>query len=257
MPCAHRGRRRHPARAVRQLERRAHEDRLSPRPRAALRPHHAGDLRRAFQLLVPADRSGRRTRPCSESRDARPGSSSRRATSTCCATTAATAGSCCICSASRRWCASRSCAGAMSSLPGLDAGTVYEPYATSLRMSDIGYRNRNQAGLAVSVNSLEEYVRDLTRAITHAAPAVREARRQGGRRVPPAQRQHPADRERVLQLHPPEARRALRRAADQGAAARRRRIRRGARARCERVRSGRASTRTSCASSRRSSRCAC
>jgi len=33
-------------------------------------------------------------------------------------------------------------------------------------MSDIGYRNRNQADLTVSVNSLEEYVRDLTRAIT-------------------------------------------------------------------------------------------
>src|SRR5215475_5240169 len=46
------------------------------------------------------------------------------------------------------------------------SNTAYEPYATSLRMSDIGYRNRNQAGLAVSVNSLDQYVRDLTRAIT-------------------------------------------------------------------------------------------
>ena len=50
------------------------------------------------------------------------------------------------------------------------ANTAYEPYATSLRMSDVGYRNRNQAGLAVSVNSLEEYVRDLTHAITTAHP---------------------------------------------------------------------------------------
>jgi glutamate--cysteine ligase len=50
-------------------------------------------------------------------------------------------------------------------------GTAFAPYATSLRMSDVGYRNRNQAGLAVSVNSLEEYVHDLTRAIStpHAA----------------------------------------------------------------------------------------
>lgn len=47
----------------------------------------------------------------------------------------------------------------------LGAATLYEPYATSLRMSDIGYRNRNQSGLSVSVNNLEEYVRDLTRAI--------------------------------------------------------------------------------------------
>jgi glutamate--cysteine ligase len=51
----------------------------------------------------------------------------------------------------------------LSDLPG---GAAFAPYATSLRMSDVGYRNRNQAGLSVSVNSLEEYVRDLTRAIS-------------------------------------------------------------------------------------------
>ena len=48
----------------------------------------------------------------------------------------------------------------------LDADTVYEPYGTSLRMSDIGYRNKNQSTLSVSVNSLDEYVRDLSRAIS-------------------------------------------------------------------------------------------
>ena len=32
-------------------------------------------------------------------------------------------------------------------------------------MSDIGYRNKNQATVSVSVNSLDEYVRDLSRAI--------------------------------------------------------------------------------------------
>jgi glutamate--cysteine ligase len=37
-------------------------------------------------------------------------------------------------------------------------------------MSDVGYRNRNQAGLEVSVNSLEEYVGDLTRAISTPHP---------------------------------------------------------------------------------------
>jgi glutamate--cysteine ligase len=61
--------------------------------------------------------------------------------------------------------------GREAQLPQLAAGTLYEPYATSLRMSDIGYRNRNQSGLTVSVNSLEEYVRDLTRAITTPYPA--------------------------------------------------------------------------------------
>jgi glutamate--cysteine ligase len=49
-------------------------------------------------------------------------------------------------------------------------GTAFDPYATSLRMSDVGYRNRNQAGLTVSVNSLEEYVRDLKRAISTPHP---------------------------------------------------------------------------------------
>ena len=42
-------------------------------------------------------------------------------------------------------------------------GSLYAPHATSLRMSDLGYRNKSQAGLDVSVNSLDHYVRDLTR----------------------------------------------------------------------------------------------
>ncbi|HEY5263492.1 MAG TPA: glutamate--cysteine ligase [Steroidobacteraceae bacterium] len=56
-------------------------------------------------------------------------------------------------------------AGRENTLAALDDDTVYEPYGTSLRMSDIGYRNKNQAGVSVSVNSLDEYVRDLSRAI--------------------------------------------------------------------------------------------
>src|SRR5262245_9896205 len=59
-------------------------------------------------------------------------------------------------------------------LPRLSKDTSYEPYATSLRMSDIGYRNRNQAGLSVSVNSLDEYVRDLSRAISTVHPPYEE-----------------------------------------------------------------------------------
>jgi glutamate--cysteine ligase len=60
--------------------------------------------------------------------------------------------------------------GRQMGLSDFGAGTAFEPYATSLRMSDVGYRNRNQAGLEVSVNSLEGYVRDLTRAITTVHP---------------------------------------------------------------------------------------
>lgn len=55
--------------------------------------------------------------------------------------------------------------GRSHALASLTPHTAYEPYATSLRMSDIGYSNRNQAELTVSVNSLEEYVRDLSHAI--------------------------------------------------------------------------------------------
>jgi glutamate--cysteine ligase len=55
-------------------------------------------------------------------------------------------------------------------LPFLDSDTVYEPYGTSLRMSDVGYRNKNQSTLSVSVNSLDEYVRDLSRAISTPYP---------------------------------------------------------------------------------------
>jgi glutamate--cysteine ligase len=49
-------------------------------------------------------------------------------------------------------------------------GSLVAPHATSLRMSDLGYRNKSQAGVHVSVNSLAEYVRDLTRLITTPHP---------------------------------------------------------------------------------------
>jgi glutamate--cysteine ligase len=61
-------------------------------------------------------------------------------------------------------------AGRAIDIPALDADTVYEPYGTSLRMSDIGYRNKNQATVSVSVNGLEDYVRDLGRAISTPYP---------------------------------------------------------------------------------------
>jgi glutamate--cysteine ligase len=61
-------------------------------------------------------------------------------------------------------------AGRETELPSLDRDTFYEPYGTSLRMSDIGYRNKNQATVSVSVNSLSEYVRDLSRAVSTPYP---------------------------------------------------------------------------------------
>lgn len=48
----------------------------------------------------------------------------------------------------------------------LGKGTVYRKYGTSLRMSDLGYTNKEQADLAITYNSLEDYVAGLRRAIT-------------------------------------------------------------------------------------------
>jgi len=52
----------------------------------------------------------------------------------------------------------------------LDAATWYSPFATSLRMSDLGYRNQTQGRLAISANSLAEYVGGLTAAMTTVEP---------------------------------------------------------------------------------------
>ncbi len=52
----------------------------------------------------------------------------------------------------------------------LDNGTCYGPYATSLRMSDLGYQNRTQSALAVRANSLDDYIHDLSNAIVTPNP---------------------------------------------------------------------------------------
>ena len=64
--------------------------------------------------------------------------------------------------------------GAVSGLKSLNADTYFEPYGTSLRMSDLGYSNQNQSKINISLNSLEEYIRDLGRAIRTPEPAYEE-----------------------------------------------------------------------------------
>jgi len=63
-------------------------------------------------------------------------------------------------------------------LPGMelcDAHTAYLPWATSLRMSDIGYRNKSaQAALNVSYNDLDSYIDSLSRAINTPWPPYDE-----------------------------------------------------------------------------------
>lgn len=59
-------------------------------------------------------------------------------------------------------------------LPEFDDDTVFEPYATSLRMSDLGYSNKTQARLNISLNCLDEYIEGLCRAISTPEPAYED-----------------------------------------------------------------------------------
>jgi glutamate--cysteine ligase len=60
--------------------------------------------------------------------------------------------------------------GRKSDLQELVPGTLYGPYATSLRMSDMGYQNSAQSNLNVNFNSLAEYTAALEAAIRTPDP---------------------------------------------------------------------------------------
>jgi glutamate--cysteine ligase len=53
----------------------------------------------------------------------------------------------------------------------LDSATWYAPFATSLRMSDLGYRNKTQGRLSIRANSLAEYVAGMRFAVTTEEPS--------------------------------------------------------------------------------------
>lgn len=57
-----------------------------------------------------------------------------------------------------------------SDLKSFNENTYYEPFGTSLRMSDLGYSNNTQAKLNISLNSLNEYIDDLGCAICTPDP---------------------------------------------------------------------------------------
>jgi glutamate--cysteine ligase len=59
-------------------------------------------------------------------------------------------------------------------MPSLDDGTWYEPWGTSLRMSDLGYSNRTQAQINISLDNIDSYVRDLAAATHSPEPAYEE-----------------------------------------------------------------------------------
>ena len=58
----------------------------------------------------------------------------------------------------------------MAEFDEFDCYTLFHPYATSLRMSDIGYKSENQASLRIDYNSLSGYVETLSRAISTPFP---------------------------------------------------------------------------------------
>lgn len=58
----------------------------------------------------------------------------------------------------------------MAQFDRLNADTLYHPYATSLRMSDIGYKSKNQESLNIDYNSLPGYVETLGSAISTPYP---------------------------------------------------------------------------------------
>lgn len=61
-------------------------------------------------------------------------------------------------------------------LEAFDETTFYEPWATSLRMGDIGYQNRREEGMGIKANydSVADYVASLTRATHTSAPLWEE-----------------------------------------------------------------------------------
>ena len=61
-------------------------------------------------------------------------------------------------------------AGRVHALRELNAGTLFLPGATSLRMGPLGYQSDAQASLAVSFNSLRSYAGSLNRALTEPYP---------------------------------------------------------------------------------------
>ncbi len=66
--------------------------------------------------------------------------------------------------------------GRATSLSEFDDTTYYEPYATSLRLGDIGYTNSKEKGVGIkaSYDSLESYIASLTRAIETPCPVWQE-----------------------------------------------------------------------------------
>lgn len=64
--------------------------------------------------------------------------------------------------------------GRQHKLEAMSEDTLYLPYATSLRMSDLGYQNDAQAGIMPPYNTLREYMKSLTNAVQRPYPPYEE-----------------------------------------------------------------------------------
>jgi len=53
-------------------------------------------------------------------------------------------------------------------------GTIYLPYATSLRLSDLGYTNSSQSSLNICYNSVENYIASVKGALNKKAPEFKD-----------------------------------------------------------------------------------
>jgi len=67
-------------------------------------------------------------------------------------------------------------AGKATTLPfkKIGKGTLYLPYATSLRMSDLGYTNSDQSGLGICYNKVDSYIESLRGAINTPSHAFQK-----------------------------------------------------------------------------------
>lgn len=63
---------------------------------------------------------------------------------------------------------------------GQDAHSLHTPYATSLRMGDLGYQSDAQASLTPSYNDLDNYVETLLRGLTESYPPYEQIGLKGG-----------------------------------------------------------------------------
>ncbi|VTR46821.1 Glutamate--cysteine ligase [Serratia fonticola] len=78
-----------------------------------------------------------------------------------------------------------------------ERGMCYLPYATSLRLSDLGYTNKSQSNLGITFNDLQTYVQGLNAPLRRFRRLC-QAGSERGRSLSATEQQRVADRKRTL-----------------------------------------------------------